>query len=152
MYTSCAITECTVVRVLPLCKSLLFFHTDNKYILKIEMAAKRCYGTENAIAFIFEPGSNLEMSDLENSDDETDETYIPPEFENERDCDEVSDETSSYGSIDQNKDNDNNENGNTEKLSDGQHRDKSTDPSTDDSVAEKICNAKIKKKQPDHKW
>ena len=33
------------------------------------MAARRCYGTEEAIAFILEPGSNSEMSDLENSDD-----------------------------------------------------------------------------------
>ena len=47
------------------------------------MAARRCYGTEEAIAFIPEPGSDSEMSDLENSDDETDEAYILPERENE---------------------------------------------------------------------
>ena len=67
------------------------------------------------------------MSDLENSDDETDEVYILPERENESDFDEVSDESYSCQSIDQNKDNknDNDENSNTEKLSDGQNGDKS---------------------------
>ena len=64
------------------------------------MAARRCYGTEEAIAFILEPGSNSEMSDLENSDDETDEVYIPPGRENESDCDEISDESYSCQSID----------------------------------------------------
>ena len=87
------------------------------------MAAKRCYGTEKAIAFILEPGSNSKMSDLENSDDETDETYIPPELKNESNCDEVSHESYSCRSIDQNKDNknDNNENSDTDKLSDSQN-------------------------------
>ena len=42
------------------------------------MAARRCYRTEEAIVFILEPGSDSEMSDLKNSDDETDEAYIPP--------------------------------------------------------------------------
>ena len=95
--------------------------------MQIEMAARRCYGTEEAIAFILEPGSNSEMSDLENSDDKTDEVYILPERENESDFDEVSDESYSCQSIDQNKDNknDNDENSNTEKLSDGQNGDKS---------------------------
>ena len=51
------------------------------------MAVRRCYGTEEAIALIIEPGSDSVMSDLEHSDDETDETYILPELENERDCD-----------------------------------------------------------------
>ena len=46
-----------------------------------------CYGTEEAIALIIEPGSDSVMSDLEHSDDETDETYILPELENESDCD-----------------------------------------------------------------
>ena len=59
------------------------------------MAAKNCYGTGEVIAFILEPGSDSEMPDLENSDDETDETYIPPELENESDCDEVSNESCS---------------------------------------------------------
>ena len=91
------------------------------------MAARRCYGTEEAIAFIPEPGSDSEMSDLENSDDETDEAYIPLECENESDCDKVSDEIYSFRSIDQNKDNKNgnDENSNSEKLSDGQNGDKS---------------------------
>ena len=93
MCTSCAITEYKAISVLPLCKSLLFFHIDNKYIIKIEMVAKRCYGREEAIAFILEPCSNSEMSDLENSDDETDQPHIPPELEHESDCDEVSDES-----------------------------------------------------------
>ena len=62
-----------MVSVLPPCKSL-FIRIDNKYIIKIEMAAKRCYGRGEAIAFILEPGSDSEISDLENSDDETDET------------------------------------------------------------------------------
>ena len=57
------------------------------------MVAKRCYGREEAIAFILEPCSNSEMSDLENSDDETDQPHIPPELEHESDCDEVSDES-----------------------------------------------------------
>ena len=118
------------------------------------MAARRCYGTEEAIAFILEPGSNSEMSDLENSDDETDEVYIPPGRENESDCDEISDESYSCQSIDQNKDNknDNDENSNTEKLSDGQNGDKSNDSSTDYRVAEKMSEPKIKKKHPDHTW
>ena len=118
------------------------------------MAARRCYGTEEAIAFILEPGSNSEMSDLENSDDETDEAHIPPERENESDCEKVSDESYSCRSIDQNKDNknDNDENSNTEKLSDGQNGDKSNDSSTDDSVTEKMSQPKIKKKRLDHKW
>ena len=95
--------------------------------MQIEMAARRCYGTEEAIAFALEPGSDSEMSDLENSDDKTDEVYIPPERENESDFDEVSDESYSCQSIDQNKDNknDNDENSNTEKLGDGQNGDKS---------------------------
>ena len=38
------------------------------------MAAKCWYGTEEAIAFTLELGSNSEISDLENSDGETDET------------------------------------------------------------------------------
>ena len=66
------------------------------------MAAKRCYGKEEAIAFILEPCSDSEMSDLENNDDETDQTHIPPELEHESDCDEVSDESYSCRSIDQN--------------------------------------------------
>ena len=117
------------------------------------MAARRCYVTEEAIAFILEPGSDSEMPDLENSDDETDEAHILPERENESDCDKVFDESYSCRSIDQNKDNkhDNDENSNTEKLSDGQNRDKSNDSSTDDSVAEKMSEPKIKKKHPDHK-
>ena len=96
----------------------------------------------------------LNLSDLENSDDETDEVYIPPELENESDCEEVPDESYSCQSIDQNKDNknDNDENSNTEKLSDGQNGDKSNDSSTDDSLAEKMSEPKIKKKHPDHKW
>ena len=51
-----------------------------------------------AIAFILEPCSDSEMSDLENNDDGTDQTHIPPELDHESDCDEVSDETamSSY--------------------------------------------------------
>ena len=57
------------------------------------MAVRRCYGTEEAIALIIEPGSDSVMSDLEHSDDETDETYILPELENESDCDYVSDES-----------------------------------------------------------
>ena len=69
------------------------------------MAARRCYGTEEAIAFILEPGSDAEMWDLEYSNDETDEEYIPPESENESDCDKVSDESYSRRSIDQNKGN-----------------------------------------------
>ena len=91
------------------------------------------------------------MSDLENRDDETDETYIPPELENESDCDEVSNESYSCRRIDQNKDNKkgNNEISNTEKLSVSQYVDKSNDSSTDDSVAEKISRPKIKKKHPD---
>ena len=76
-----------MVSVLPLCKSLLFIHIDNKYIIKIEMAARRCYGTEEAIAFILEPGSDSEMSDFEYSDDEIDEVNIRPEHEDESDCD-----------------------------------------------------------------
>ena len=86
------------------------------------MAGRLCYGTEETIAFILEPGSDSEVSDLENSDDETDEVYIPPERENESDCEEVPDESYSCRSIDQNKDNknDNDENCNIEKLSDGQ--------------------------------
>ena len=94
----------------------------------------------------------LNLSDLENSDDETDEVYIPPERENESDCEEVPDESYSCQSIDQNKDNknDNDENSNTEKLSDGQNGDKSNDSSTDDSLAEKMSEPKIKKKHPDH--
>ena len=77
------------------------------------------------------------MSDLENSDDETDEVYIPPERENESDCD---DESYTCWSIDQNKDNknDNNEKSNTEKLSDGQNGDKSNDSSNNHSVAKKM--------------
>ena len=51
------------------------------------MAVRRCYDTEEAIALIIEPGSDSVMSDLEHSDDETDETYILPELENESDCD-----------------------------------------------------------------
>ena len=109
------------------------------------MAARRCYITEEAIAFILEPGSNSEMSDLENSDDETDEAHIYPERmkikrENESVCDKVSDESCSCRSIDQNKDNksDNDENSNAEKLSDSQNGDKSNESSTDDSVAEKM--------------
>ena len=84
------------------------------------MAGRLCYGTEEAIAFILEPGFDSEVSFLENSDDETDEVYIPPERENESDCEEVPDESYSCRSIDQNKDNknDNDENSNTEKLSD----------------------------------
>ena len=66
------------------------------------MAAKRCYGTEEAIAFILEPCSDSEMSGLENSDDETDQTHIPPELEHESDCDEISDESCSCRSVDQN--------------------------------------------------
>ena len=74
------------------------------------MAARRCYGTEQAIEFILEPGSESQMSDPENSDDETDEAHIPPERmkikrENESVCDKVSDESYSCRSIDQNKDN-----------------------------------------------
>ena len=38
------------------------------------------------------------------------------------------------------------------KLSDGQNGDKSNDSPTDNSVAEKIPESKIKKKHPDHKW
>ena len=87
MYTSCAITELKVVSVLPPSKFLLSIHINNKYIIKIEMAVRRCYGTEEAIALIIEPGSDSVMSDLEHSDDETDETYILPELENESDCD-----------------------------------------------------------------
>ena len=85
------------------------------------MAGRLCYGTEEAVAFILEPGSDSEMSDLENSDDETDEVHIPPERENEGDCEEVPDESYRCQSIDQNKDskNDNGENSSTEKLSDG---------------------------------
>ena len=92
------------------------------------------------------------MPDLENSDDETDETYIP-ELENESDCDEVSDESYSCWSIDQNKNNknDNAENSNTEKLSDGQNGDISTDSPTNNNVPEEISKSGIKKKQPDHK-
>ena len=51
------------------------------------MAARRCYGTEEAIAFILEPGSDSEMSDFEYSDDEIDEVNIRPEHEDESDCD-----------------------------------------------------------------
>ena len=76
-----------MVSVLPPSKFLLFIHINNIYIIKIEIAVRRCYGTEEAIALIIEPGSNLLMSDLEHSDDETDETYILPELENESDCD-----------------------------------------------------------------
>ena len=142
-----------MVSVLPLSKSLLFIHIDNRYIIKIETTARRYYGTEEAVAFILEPRSDSEMSDLENSDDEIDELYIPPKRENESDCDEVPDESYSCGSIDQNKDNKNgnNENSNTEKLSDSQIGDKSNDSSSDDSLAEKMSEPKIKKKHPDHK-
>ena len=42
------------------------------------MPARRCYGTEESTAFILKPGSDSEISDLENIDDETDEVYIPP--------------------------------------------------------------------------
>ena len=94
------------------------------------------------------------MSDLENSNNETDEVYIPPEGVNESDCDEVPDESYSCCSIDQNKDNKNgsDENSNTEKLTDGQNGDKSDDSSTDESCAEKMSEPKIKMKHPDHKW
>ena len=37
-------------------------------------------------------------------------------------------------------------------MSDGQNGDKSTDSSTDDSVAEKTSKSKIQKKQIDQKW
>ena len=143
-----------MVSVLPLSKSLLFIHIDNKYIIKIEIAARSCYDTEEAIAFILEPGYDSEMSDLENSDDETDEAYIPPKRDNESDCDKVSDESYSCRSIDQNKNNknDNDENSNTGKLSDGQNGDKSNDSSTNDSVAEKMSEPKIKRKHSDYKW
>ena len=96
----------------------------------------------------------LNLSDLENSDDETDEVYIPPERENESDCDEVPDESYSCRSIDQNKDNKNgnHEKSNTEKLSDGQNGGKSNGSSTDESLAEKMSEPKIKMKHPDHKW
>ena len=57
------------------------------------MAVRCCYGTEEAIAFILKPGSDSEISDLENSDDEIDEVYNPPERENESDCDKVSDKS-----------------------------------------------------------
>ena len=71
------------------------------------------------------------MSDLEKSDDETDETYIPHELENESDCDGASDESYSHRSIDQNKNNKNHdENSNTEKLSGCQNGDKSNGSST----------------------
>ena len=91
------------------------------------------------------------MADLENSDDETDETYIP-ELENESDCDEVSDESyNNKNKNDKNDKNDNDENSNTEKLSDGQNGDKSTDSSTNNNVPEEISKSGIKKKQPDHK-
>ena len=118
------------------------------------MAARRCYRTKEAIVFILEPGSDSEMSDLKNSDDETGESYIPPERENESDCDKVSDESYSCRNIDQNKDNknDNDKNSNTEKLSDRRNGDKSTDSSTGASVAKKLSEPKIKKKYPDHKW
>ena len=57
------------------------------------MATTRCDGTEEAIAFILEPVFDSQITDLQNSDDETDETYIPPELEKESDCDEVSNES-----------------------------------------------------------
>ena len=108
----------------------------------MEMAAKRCYGTDETIAFILQPGSDSEMAGLENSNDETDETYILPELENESDCDEVSNKGYSCRRIDQSKDNKNDydENNNTEKVTDSQN------------VAEKVSKPKIKKKHPDHKW
>ena len=76
-----------------------------------------------AIAFILEPCSDSEMSDLENSDEGTDQTHIPPELDHESDCDEVSDESYNCRSTDQNYDNKNDyhENSNTEKLSDCQN-------------------------------
>ena len=76
-----------------------------------------------AIEFILEPCSDSEMSDLENNDDGTDQTHIPPELDHESDCDEVSDESYSCRSTDQNLDNKNDyhENSNTEKLSDCQN-------------------------------
>ena len=60
-----------------------------KWQSDVAMVQKKpcCYGTEEAIALIIEPGSDSVMSDLEHSDDETDETYILPELENESDCD-----------------------------------------------------------------
>ena len=63
------------------------------------------------------------MSELENNDDGTDQTHIPPEFDHESDCDEVSDESYSCRSTDQNYNNKNyyHENSNTEKLSDCQN-------------------------------
>ena len=57
------------------------------------MKTKRCQETEEAIAFILELGFDSQITDPENSDDETDETYIPPELKKESDCDEVSNES-----------------------------------------------------------
>ena len=61
------------------------------------MTAKPYYGIEEAIvhsiAFILEPCSDSEMTELENNDDGTDQTHIPPELDHESDCDEVSDES-----------------------------------------------------------
>ena len=69
------------------------------------MTAKPYYGTMplyTAIAFVLEPCSDSEISDLENNDDGTDQTHIPPELDHESDCDEVSDESYSCRSTDQN--------------------------------------------------
>ena len=89
------------------------------------------------------------MSDLENSYDECDETYIPLELENESDYDDVPVESYSCQSIDQLKDNekDNDEKGSTVKLRDSQNGDKSTNSLMDDSVAKNH----LSQEQPNHK-
>ena len=78
------------------------------------------------------------MSDLEKCSDDSDETYIPPELENESDCDKIFDDSDGCGSIEQMKDNknDNDEDISTEKLTESQNREP-TDSSAEENVTVK---------------